>query len=153
MRRNGTGEDCCFPSSYRGKPLFGARTRSKEDRHETDRRIATGMVVRDARDGGPGQWQPATRGWAVSRQVGVRPGAPVLAAAWVRDVAAVLPGRTPGPRKQVATLCRELATLGHFVPRDSKGRCRGLADYVRGRRPQGGRPPPQHADVDYLRGN
>src|SRR5215471_3230988 len=49
------------------------------------------MVVRDARDVERGQWQPAARGWAVSRKASVRAGAAVLVAARVRDVAAMLP--------------------------------------------------------------
>src|SRR5215470_7815739 len=83
------------------KPLCGARTRSKENRYETDCSIATGMVVRDARNVGPGQWQPAARGWAVSRQDGLRAGAAVLDAARVRDVATVLPRLIRGPRGRV----------------------------------------------------
>ena len=65
-----------------------ALTHSEEDRQETDRSSATDMMVRDAGDGG--QWQPAARGWAVSRQSGVRAGAALLDAARVPDVATVL---------------------------------------------------------------
>src|SRR5215475_248306 len=49
------------------------------------------MVVRDARDVERGQWQPAARGWAVSRKASVRAGAGFLDGARVRDVAAMLP--------------------------------------------------------------
>src|SRR5215510_6961749 len=48
-----------------------------------------------------GQWQPAARGWAVSRQRGVRAGAALLDAARVPDVATVLPRLITGLRGRV----------------------------------------------------
>ena len=69
--------------------------------------------------GGPASGsQPLVVG-PFQRQVGLRPGAAVLDAARVRDVAAVLPRLITGPREQVATLWCELAPRRHSVPRDS----------------------------------